>query len=313
MNDSKIEQALEILKLLGLPRQQLNERSALCLLALLNLGQETPWKEAQSPLIGITPIMKWVEEQYKILYAPNTRETFRRQSMHQFVEAGIASYNPDNPKRAVNSPHAVYQITSELLKVLRNWGTIHFQPELDHWLTEQRTLTARYAREREMHLVPVIIADGHTLKLSAGDHSTLIKQIIEQFAPRFIPNGKLVYVGDTGEKWGYFDAALLESIGVSATNHGKMPDVVLFFPEKNWLILIEAVTSHGPVDGKRHDELSRLFAQSKAGLVFVSAFPDRRTMNKYLDVISWETEVWVADAPTHLIHFNGVRFLGPYS
>jgi BsuBI/PstI restriction endonuclease domain/BsuBI/PstI restriction endonuclease HTH domain len=308
----RTEEALKILQLLGLPRQQLNERSALCLLALLNLRKNIKWINAESPLIGITPIMDWVFQEYGKKYAPNSRETFRRQTMHQFVEAGIALYNPDSPERAVNSPHAVYQITPELLAVLKQFGSKAFANEFPKWLKKKATLVAKYAKEREMLLIPVILADGQSLKLSSGKHSALIKSIIEEFAPRFVPGGKLVYVGDTGTKWGYFDTELLSSLGVKTETHGKMPDAVIFYPDKNWLLLIEAVTSHGPVDGKRHDELSRLFKSSKAGLVFVSAFPDRKTMNKYLDVISWETEVWVADSPTHLIHFNGVRFLGPY-
>lgn len=94
--------------------------------------------------------------------------------------------------------------------------------------------------------------------------------------------------------------------------HGKFPDVVIYYPKKNWLLLIESVTSHGPVDSKRHDELMKLFGRSSAGLVFVSAFPDRKTFLKYLGVIAWETEVWIANAPSHMIHFNGARFLGPY-
>ena len=91
-----------------------------------------------------------------------------------------------------------------------------------------------------------------------------------------------------------------------------MPDVVIHHTARNWLILVEAVTSHGPVSPKRMAELRRLFSGSAAGLVFVTAFPDRRTMHKYLDQISWETEVWVADSPDHMIHFDGERFLGPY-
>ena len=91
-----------------------------------------------------------------------------------------------------------------------------------------------------------------------------------------------------------------------------MPDVVLDYPEREWLVLVESVTSHGPVDGKRHEELARLFAKSKAGLVYVTAFPSRVIMARYLGKIAWETEVWCADAPSHLIHFNGERFLGPY-
>ncbi len=82
--------------------------------------------------------------------------------------------------------------------------------------------------------------------------------------------------------------------------------------QKDWLLLIESVTSHGAVDSKRHSELSILFADANPGLIYVTAFPDRKTMAKYLVDISWETEVWTADAPTHMIHFNGDRFLAPH-
>jgi hypothetical protein len=93
-----------------------------------------------------------------------------------------------------------------------------------------------------------------------------------------------------------------------------MPDVVLYDTAKNWLLLIESVASHGLVDGQRHTELAALFAESSAGLglVYVTASPNRAMMGRYLGEIAWETEVWVADAPLHLIHFNGDRFLGPY-
>jgi hypothetical protein len=311
--DKRIAEALQVLSDLGMPRLQRNERTALCLLALLDLGRRTAWKNAANPLMGITPIMDWSRERYARNYAPNTRETFRRQSMHQFVAAGVALYNPDNPERPVNSPAAVYQIEPGLLQVLRAFGRKDYPGRLAAWLRDRRTLAERYAHEREMRKVPVTLAGGKKIRLSAGEHSTLIKAIIEEFGPRFVPGGKLVYVGDTGDKWGYFDEPLLVSLGIAVDNHGKMPDVVLFFPDKGWLVLVESVTSHGPVDAKRHHELAHLFSSSKAGLVYVSAFPNRRLMNKYLESISWETEVWVADAPSHLIHFNGTRFLGPYA
>jgi len=163
-----------------------------------------------------------------------------------------------------------------------------------------------------MTRIPVRTPDGKELTLSGGMHSVLIKSIIEEFAPRFVPGAVLVYAGDTGTKWGQFDKDLLSTFGVTLDAHGKMPDVVLHYPEKNWLILIEAVTSHGPVDGKRHAELAKLFEQSKAGLVYVTAFPSRSVMMRYLGDIAWETEVWVSEAATHLIHFNGARFLGPH-
>lgn len=313
MNDHpNIRDALQILSLLGLPRAQQNERSALCLLALLNLTPDKQWAQAENPLMGITPIMDWARDHYQKQYAPNTRETFRRQSMHQFVSAGLALYNPDVPGRPVNSPKAVYQIAPSALALLRAFGTQQWDANLATYLVECPGLVERYALEREWNLVPVQIAPGQEIRLSPGEHSELIKAIVEEFAPRFVPGSILIYVGDTGEKWGYFDKGLLRELGVTVEAHGKMPDVVLYDPERNWLLLAESVTSHGPVDAKRHEELAGLFAEATAGLVYVTAFPNRSVMARYLSEIAWETEVWIANAPSHIIHFNGERFLGPY-
>ncbi len=311
-NNEHINEAKQILISLGLPRAQQNERSALCFLALLNLTPRKKWSKAESPLIGITPIMDWMREHYRKEYAPNTRETIRRQTMHQFVDAGIALYNPDRPDRPVNSPKAVYQIEPKSLKLLRSFGTRAWHDKLTDFLAQRETLAAKYANEREQNRVPVQIAQGKKITLSPGEHSELIREIIEEFGPRFAPNSVLVYAGDTGDKWGYFDAVLLAELGINVDSHGKMPDVILYYTKRNWLLLVESVTSHGPVDGKRHTELSQLFAGAKAGLVYVTAFPNRTIMARYLGEIAWETEVWVAAAPSHLIHFNGERFLGPY-
>lgn len=310
---SHVKDAEKILASLGLPRAQQNERSALCLLALVNLTPENSWPQAENPLIGITPIMDWARTHYKKRYAPNTRETVRRQTMHQFVDAGIALYNPDSPSRPVNSPKAVYQIEPSALQLLRSFRTNRWRDNLTAYLGQRETLAAKYAKERRQNRVPVQIARGKTIALSPGEHSELIRAIIEEFGPRFAPNSVLVYAGDTGDKWGYFDDSRLAELGVEVDSHGKMPDVVLHFAKRNWLLLVESVTSHGPVDGKRHTELAKLFARSRAGLVYVTAFPNRVVMSRYLGEIAWETEVWVADAPSHLIHFNGARFLGPYS
>lgn len=277
--DDYIEAAHQIIISLGLPRAQQNERSALCLLALLNLTPGKTWIDAENPLMGITPIINWVREHYDKEYAPNTRETVRRQTMHQFRDAGIALYNPDRPDRPVNSPKAVYQIEPTVLALLRTFNTPAWCDALATYLVERETLVARYAREREQNLVPVGISPGKKITLSPGEHSELIRAIIENFAPRFAPGSVLVYVSDTEDKWGYFDEDLLAKLGVRVDSHGKMPDVVLYYTEENWLLLVESVTSHGPVDSKRHDELSDLFANSRPGLVY----------------------------------FDGTRFLGPYN
>lgn len=312
MIEEKINQALQIIKKLGLPKEQHNERSALCLLALLNLMPEKLWADAEAPLIGITPIMDFVKKHYGKHYAPNSRETFRRQTMHQFVDAGLARYNPDMPTRSVNSPKAVYQVAPEALELIKGFGSKEWDDTLYNYIGVQGTLATRYAKERDLNKLPVRLKNGLEFQISPGEHSELIKAIIEEFAPRFTPGAQLIYAGDTGDKWGYFDKEALSDLGVQVDIHGKMPDVVFLWPEKNWLILVESVTSHGPVNPKRHSELARLFENSSAGMVYVTAFPNRSVMGRYLGDIAWETEVWVADAPSHMIHFNGERFLGPY-
>ena len=310
--ERKLAEALQVLADLGMPRAQRNARTALCLLALVNLTPTKKWSDAEARLIGITPIMDWAKEHYNTDYVANTRETFRRQSMHQFIEAGVCLYNPDQPARAVNSPKAVYQVELHLLKVLQLVGAKGYKPALMEFQLKRPTLIGQYAKERDMQLVSVKVKAGESIMLSPGDHSELIREIVENFGPRFAPEGELVYVGDTGDKHGFFDKGLLGSLGVVLDKHGKLPNVVIYLRDKNWLLLIESVTSHGPVDSKRQIELARLFEGCKAGLVYVSAFPDRKTFLRYLDVIAWESEVWIADAATHMIHFNGSRFLGPY-
>lgn len=308
----KVQDALVILKQLGFPRRQVNERSALTLLALVSVKPKTSWANARNPLIGITPMMNFFGESYGKRYKPNTRETVRRQTVHQFLEAGLVRINPDEPERPTNSPLSVYQIEARALALLRSYGTPKWGECTKKYLTSVQTLTEKYASERKMKRIPLSVTKGKKISLSPGGQNILVERIVKGFCDRFAPGGHIVYVGDADDKFAYFDAPFLKKLGVQIDAHGKMPDVVVYHKKKKWLVLIEAVTSHGPVDGKRRSELKRLFKGAKPGLVFVTAFLDRKAMVKYLSDISWETEVWIAEAPDHLIHFNGERFLGPY-
>ena len=310
--EAKVHEAIELLTKFGMPSAQLNDRTAYCLLALLNMTPEKEWKNAETPLVGITPMMDFAKEYYKKDYAPNTREIFRRFSTHQMVQAGIVLYNPDDPGRPVNSPKAVYQISPAAFAVITKYKTEKFKAAMEDFISHQSTLTEQYAQERIMNMVSVKIKDEHSIQISPGKHSELIKQIIESMAPRFLPNSTLIYIGDTGEKWGYYDQELAGNLLFNIKEHGKMPDVVLYVEDKRWLVLVESVTSHGPVDSKRYIELRELFSSVEADLVFISAFPDKTTFAHYVHDIAWETEAWIADNPTHMIHFNGDKFLGPY-
>ncbi|WP_254565455.1 BsuBI/PstI family type II restriction endonuclease [Oscillatoria sp. HE19RPO] len=308
----KTEAAKVILKSLGLPRDQQNERSALTLLALLDLKPESKWSNASSPLLGITPIMEFIAKYYGKIYKPNTRETIRRQTIHQFVEAGIVILNPDHIFRPPNSPKTVYKIEEDTLNLLRSYDSNEWNESLELYLSSAQTLSKRYAQERDMAQIAVQTDSGDTFFLSPGGQNLLIKKIIDEFCSRFTPGGRLIYVGDAADKWVYFKSEIFNQLGITVNPHGKMPDVVVYHVQKNWLLLIEAVTSHGPINPKRRNELEILFKDSTAGLVFVTCFLNRQDLAKYIHEISWETEIWVAESPTHMIHFNGERFLGPY-
>lgn len=310
---SKITEAQEILKALGLPAAQQNEMSALTLLALCNIKEDTPWADAMRTSQRITKeIMAFVNENYKAdaPYAPNTRETFRRQVLHQFIQAGVANYNPDDPTLPVNSPKAHYAITQEALEVAQAYGTKNWDSRTQQFVVEYEILRDKYAAERDMHRIPLII-EGNEYYLSPGAHNEVQAAVVEEFAPRFAPGGKLLYIGDTEDKDLYVNTAGLEALNLPITEHSKLPDIVIGDEKRGWLFLVEVVTSHGPVSAKRVVELEEFTKDCPFGIVYVTAFPNAKEFKKHVDDIAWETEVWLSDTPDHMIHFNGDRFIGP--
>lgn len=308
--NKRIQEALEILQALGMPEAQQNERSALCLLALANIAENTPWASAAKPALGVTPIMQWVGTKYGKPYAPNTREAFRRETLHQFVSGGIAAYNPDAPDRPTNSRHANYQLIEETRALIATYGTPAWPQALARWKASRETLVEQYARPRDLEMVPLRF-QGMEMQLSPGQHSGLMEQIVSEFGPRFAPGADVLYLGDTGARQDFFDEAAFAKLGLQFAQGDKMPDVVLHSAGTGRLFLIEAVTSHGPIDPKRQGELLGLFGNCGAALVFVTAFPDKALMARHIASLAWETEVWVAGEPDHMIHLNGTRFLSP--
>jgi hypothetical protein len=308
----KLEEAMEILRVLGFGPRQRNEVAGYTLLACLDLTPKQPWAAARAPLRGITPIIEFLAQTYGIRYAPNTRETVRDEAVKYFVEAGLLVRNPDDPSRPTNSGKTVYQVEPKALDLLQHFGCPQWPAQLQAYLAIREKVRRELQRTRNLARVPVRLPGGATITLSPGGQNPLIRTAIEEFCPRFAPGGTVLYIGDAEDKFLHSEAEYLRQLGVTVPAPAKMPDVVVHDTRRNWLLLVEAVTSAGPVDGKRRKELKDLFAGCKAGLVFVTAFATREAMRSFLPSISWETEVWVAEDPDHMIHFDGERFLGPY-
>jgi len=311
---SKIDDAVSILVGLGLPRAQQNERSALTLLALAGVRRRTPWKDAKAGLLRTVDIMDFMREAYKKDYAPNTRETIRRQTLHQFEQARVVDRNPDDPTRATNSGRNAYQLTAPALAVVVAFGSRQeFGAAVAGFRRQFGALETAYRATRELHRVPLVLPDGKPVSLSAGVHNDLQAAIVREFGPRFAPGSRVLYLGDTADKHIVMEAEAIAGLGVTLTEHDKLPDMVLHDEQRGWLFLIEAVTSHGPVSPKRHRELKAVFGKCRAARVYVTAFPNAAMFRRYAADIAWETEVWLADNPDHMIHFNGEKFMGPYT
>jgi type II restriction enzyme len=309
---SKLTEAQEILKTLGLPPAQCNEMAALTFLAICNIKENDTWANATRHSLGVTKgIMIFVNDNYNKTYAPNTRETFRRQVLHQFVQARVVDYNPDEPNLPVNSPKAHYALTKAVLKVVKAYGTKKWKKNVDNFISKVGKLSEVYLKERLLIQVPVQLANGDVIKLSAGKHNEVQAAIVEKFAPRFANGGTLLYLGDTANKDLFVDEKTLKELGIPIDQHSKLPDVVIYDTTRNWLFLIEAVTSHGPVSPKRIIELEEFLKNCNVGKVYVTAFPDMTEFKKHSNNIAWETEVWLMEVPDHMIHFNGDRFMGP--
>lgn len=308
----KLVEAAELLTALGLPKRQTNERSALTLLALAGLRPRSTWTSSQSILLRTVDVMEFIREHHGRDYAANSRETFRRQTLHQFEQARIVDRNPDDPGRPTNSGNNCYALTPAVLPVLHAFGTPEFEAAVQRFVAQHGTLHGAYSHEREIARVPILLPDGSAVALSAGAHNVLQKRVIEEFGPRFAPGATLLYLGDTAKKHVVLAEGALLTLGITITEHDKLPDLVLHDPSKNWLYLVEAVTSHGPVSETRRAQFSTLLKGCAASPVFVSAFLSRADFKKYASEIAWETEVWIAENPDHLIHFNGDKFLGPY-
>ena len=300
----KIEQVKQLLKKLGLPERQQSDICALTILGLSEIRHEDCWSSATNKWHRVHDIIAFAKEKYSIIYAENSRETFRKQALHHFRTAALVE---DNGK-ATNSPNYCWRLTAEFLDVLRNIE-LNDKP-LKKFLKNHKQLVDTYASKKKMQKMPVKI-NGHDFTFSTGKHNQLQKAIIEEFAPRFAPNAECLYVGDTIKKDLVKHEERLKELGFKITIHDKMPDVVLYRPDKNWLYFVEAVTSVGPMDPKRIQEITAMTADVTADRIFVTAFLDFQTYKKFSADIAWETEIWIAYFPDHMIHMNGNKFLGP--
>lgn len=300
---SEIENIRLILDKIGLPKQQQSDLCCLVILSMAGIKPNGVWRNAQNEWTRIHDIIAFTNHEYLKNYAENSRETFRKQALHHFRTAAIVEDNNE----ATNSPNYRYRLTIEFLNIIRQKGS---KKSIAAFLNNHQTLTEKYSSKKKMTKISIVVNES-AVTFSSGKHNQLQKLIIEEFATRFAPNSECLYVGDTLKKDLVKNEEMLKQLGFDITLHDKMPDVVLYCKERNWIYFIESVTSVGPMDSKRIMEIEELIKNVRSGKIFVTAFLDFKTYKKFSDSLAWETEVWIADMPDHMIHLNGDKFIGP--
>ena len=303
---SKLDDARTILASLDVPTGQQSDMCSYVLLSLAEIRKRSRWDAAENPWKRIHDMIAFIRENYGVSYAENSRETIRKQALHHFRNAAFIEDNGE----ATNSPNYRYRLTDEMLELMRSYGSKAWKTERDRFLEKHTSLIDQYSTKRSFRLIPVKI-NGQDFSFSTGSHNKLQKAIVEEFAQRFAPNSQCLYIGDSSDKELVKDEEKLREIGFTVSIHDTMPDVVLFSQEKNWLYFIEAVTSVGPMDPKRIKEIEKMCRGITAGRIYVTAFPDFKTFKKFSEQLAWDTEVWIAEMPDHMIHLNGDMFLGP--
>ncbi|OQY54589.1 MAG: restriction endonuclease [Candidatus Parabeggiatoa sp. nov. 2] len=313
-----LEEAIDILSLTEIPileqTERRRERMAMAFLAVA--GVTNAWKNAQGleekRAVKTRDIISFINEHFEENISSGSYDDIRRKDLRMLVLAGFIINSADNPNAATNDPTRGYSLAPHFKNLIIHYKTNHWKSQLQKYVANHDSLKTRLARTRNIEKVPVTLPNGRLLELSAGQHNILQKQIVEEFLPRFGKGCQILYIGDTSNKMLFMDEKTLEMLNFSIGPHEELPDIISYNASKNWLYLIEAVHSSGAINEVRLLELKELTKNCPVDVIYVTTFLSKKEFKKWIVEIAWETEVWIADNPDHLIHFDGHKFLGPY-
>ena len=309
-----INEALEILESVGVPMNTKTERGlermAVCFLAVADIAKD--WGKAKANTnLKSRDIIRFVNHHFQENISSGSYDDIRRKDLELLVLADLIVNSGVNKGSATNDPTRGYSLHPDFLNLIASFKTDKWENNLKLFNKTHPNLAKLLSRKRNLAKIPVTLPDGKPLLFSLGKHNDLQKEIIEQFLPRFGSDCIVLYIGDTSNKSLHIETEELRKLNFFELSHDQLPDIVAYSKKNNWLYLIEAVYSSGPMSETRVLKLKKILKKCKAELIFVTAFFKKADFKKWIIDIAWETEVWTADNPDHLVHFNGHKFLGP--
>ena len=315
---SVINEALAFLDACGIPTDNLTPRSlemmAMAFLATADVASSDQWPalktKSDNRSITTRGVITWINAHFQENISSGSYDDIRRKHLKLPVLAEVIV--PTKPNAARNDSQRGYAVADDFGLLARMIPTGGHTQILGDKVAAGGSLAAKLSAVRNLEKIPVVTPDGTLLDLTLGEHNQLQRAVVEQFLPRFGYAAELLYLGDTADKFLWLQQDKLNELHFFELSYGELPDVIAYSRRENWLFLIEAVHSTGPISQVRLLQLQTLCKECTAAVVFVTAFLNRAAFRKFSAEIAWETEAWIADEPDHLIHFNGGKFLGPH-
>lgn len=309
MSMTKLDDAAQMLSDVGFGTHIKNSNMAVrFLVAATKIRPADDWQKATNDGIQIHAALEFLNQYYGTTFKENTRESLRKAGPKKMETVGLAANNLSSTV-ATNSKNMRWRLTTDFFELVQAYGTSNYSRLLKDFTAHHQSRVSLLEAQRNTAMIPINY-NGFQFSLTPGRHNQLHKEVLTKFAPRFAGGSELLYIGDTSKKDLVFEEDKLQQLGFPMTMHDLIPDIVLYDQTRNWLFLIEAVASTGPMSIDRVKRIKKEF-HGDAGLVFVSAFQNWDVYRRFVGDIAWETEIWIADFPDHMIHMNGDRFMGP--
>lgn len=305
---------LDVLGEVGIPLDGTPRRLEKMAMACLAVGDiKSAFSEAKSAadnhFLTTREIIIFENANYGESISSGSYDDIRRKDLLLPVQARIVLNSSSFDTQATNNPTRGYALNPLFAGLIKHYGSTKWKKYLANYKKQVELLKEELDRKRNLEKIPVKLPSGVELELSAGEHNALQKSIVEDFLTRFGMGAEVLYIGDTSDKFLYRNDAVLKQIGFFTIEHEELPDVVAYCRQKNLLFLIEAVHSAGPMSEIRVRKLKKQLEKCTAIPIFVTTFLNKKEFRKWVTEIAWETEVWIAESPEHMIHFNGYKFL----
>ena len=313
-----LKESLQILSCLGIPIDEITERKkekmAMAFLAVGNIKSSTDWKKIRDSnseySVTTKEIIDFDNKYLEDNLSRGSYDYVLRDDLKLLLLADIVIKS--KPMANTSNPTRGYKISAEYSRIIRNYGQSDWFKQVETFNSAHPTYEEKISQNRNLTKIKVTTPDGKEIELKDGEHNSIQKSIIEEFLPRFGYGAQLLYCGDSDNKYGLiFEEKKLQELGFSDLKQSKLPDVVAYSPNKDWVYMIEAYHTSNPITATRKIELQKIMGESAKKGIFVTAFENVNSYHKCTEELAWETEIWIATEPDHMQHRDGLRFLGP--